>query len=187
MARNGAQVLLTSGGGANNNGSGRTCTFESGSVLAVLVTAGTDSLAKFVFDNATLYTPLLHTGWQDGNTTIRFLTLRNGGRAVGNPLRCGDGAWMEYSSEGTGTNVLASGVCLYRFSDNMTFCLTTTADLEVSGRIQDAPGYTGQPVYKRGVATLILSGTNTFAGRFTVVEGAVELASDTALPLPIMG
>ena len=98
MARNGAQVLLTSGGGANNNGSGRTCTFESGSVLAVLVTAGTDSLAKFVFDNATLYTPLLHTGWQDGNTTIRFLTLRNGGRAVGNPLRCGDGAWMEYSS-----------------------------------------------------------------------------------------
>ena len=78
--------------------------------------------------------------------------------------------------------MLASGVCLYRFSDNMTFCLTTTADLEVPGRIQDAPGYTGQPVYKRGAATLILSGTNTFAGRFTVVEGTVELASDTALP-----
>ena len=186
VARNGAQVLLTSGGSANNNGSERTYTFESGSVLAVLVTAGTDGMAKFVFDNSTLYTPLLHAGWQDGNTTIRFLTLKNGARAVGNPLRCGDVAWMEYSSEGTGTNELASGVCLYFFnnaqSQNNTFCLTTTADMEVSGRIQDAPGYTGLPVYKRGAATLILSGANTFAGQFTVAEGTVELASDTALP-----
>ena len=53
--------------------------------------------------------------------------------------------------------MLTSGVCLYRFnnaqSQNNVFCLTTTADLEVSGRIQDAPGYTGQPVYKRGAAT----------------------------------
>ena len=54
--------------------------------------------------------------------------------------------------------------------------------MEVSGRIQDAPSYGGTPIFKRGDATLMLSGVNTFSGRLTVVAGKVALASDTALP-----
>ena len=184
VARNAAQVLLVNGGGANDIGSGKAYTFESGSSLWAYVTGATEGMASYVFDNSTLYAPLLHSGWQDGNTTVRFLTLRNGARTIGNPLRCGGDVQMEYISGGAGTNVLGTGVCFYRWSSSSPtkFYLTTDADMEISGRIQDAPSYGGTPIIKRGVAALILSGTNSFGGSFTVEAGTVVLASDTALP-----
>ena len=185
VARNGAQVLISGGGSNNGNGSGKTYTFESGSVLVAPTTQGSEGLARYVFDNSTLYTPSLHSGWQDGNTQFSLLTLKNGGRTIGNPLRSGGADMtMLYDSEGIGTNVLGTGVCLYRWNSSATTTLrlTTSADLEVSGRIQDAPSYGGTPIIKSGDATLILSGSNTFAGRLTVEAGTVALASDTALP-----
>ena len=184
VARNGAQVVLSSGGDANDRGSGKTYTFESGSVLLALVTGGTDGMAQYVFDNATLYAPLLHTGWKDGNTTVRYLTLKNGARTIGNPLRCGGDVTLEYISEGTGPNVLGTGVCIYRWTSTAPTKLnfTTSADLQVTGNIQDAPACEGTPIFKRGDATLSLSGTNTFAGQFTVEAGTVALGSNTALP-----
>ena len=187
VARNAAQVLLVNGGSANDSGSGKTYTFESGSSLWAYVTGGTDGMANYVFDNSMLYAPLLHSGWQDGNTYVRYLTLKNGSRTVGNPLRCGGVDWMEYVSDGTGTNVLGTGVNIFRWSSGAStkFYLTTHADMEVSGRIQEAPdsSYKGTPIIKRGDAALILSGTNSFTGRLTVEAGTVALASDTALPV----
>lgn len=185
VARNAAQVLLVNGGSANDSGSGKTYTFESGSSLWAHVTGGTDGMANYVFDNSTLYAPLLHSGWQDGNTYIRYLTLKNGSRTVGNPLRCGGVDWMEYVSDGTGTNVLGTGVNIFRWSSGAStkFYLTTHADMEISGRIQEAPDpYKGTPIIKRGDAVLTLSGSNSFTGRLTVEAGTVALASDTALP-----
>ena len=180
VARNGAQVTFN-GGGGNGAGSGKIYTFESGSMLVPIANVTAEGEAKYIFDASTLYTPMLHSTWKDGQNMFRYLTLRNGARTVGNPLRCGDVASPTYFSDGTGPNVLGTGVCLYSGS-SCTLYLVTSADLEVPGNIYQAPSTSGNNVTKRGDAKLTLSGVNSFTGRFTVEAGTVELASDTALP-----
>lgn len=181
VARNGAQVVFA-GGGGNGAGAGRTYTFESGSVLLPLATQSAEGNAQYIFDNATLYTPLYHSTWKDGQNMIRYITLRNGARTIGNPLRSGDCSSLTITSEGTGTNVFGTGMCLYG-AGNPTLYITTSADLLISGNLYQAPaGAQTTPVVKRGNAKLTLSGENSFGGRFTIEAGTVELASNTALP-----
>ena len=181
VARNGAQVLLTGGGGNNSNGTGKIYTFKSGSVLVPLVTMATEGNATYIFDNATLYLPLLHNSWRDGQNMMRYITLRNGARTIGNPTRSGDCSKLTIFSDGTGPNVFGTGMCLYSVG-SPTLYITTSANLEIPGNLYQAPGSSGTPVTKRGDAKLTLSGVNSFGGRFTVEAGTVELASDTALP-----
>ena len=182
VARNGAQVLLSGGNGNNGAGSGKIYTFESGSVLVPLVTMATEGNATYIFDNATLYLPLLHGTWKDGQNMMRYITLRNGARTIGNPTRSGDTATLYVFSDGTGPNVFGTGMCLYS-AGNPTLFLVTAADLEIPGNLYQAPsGAQNTPVTKRGDAKLTLSGVNSFGGRFTIEAGTVELASDTALP-----
>ena len=180
VARNGAHVLFN-GSGGNGAGSGKIYTFESGSVLVPIANVTSEGEAKYIFDASTLYTVTQHSSWKDGSNMFRYLTLRNGARTIGYPLRCGDVSTPYYFSEGTGPNVLGTGVCLYSGS-SCTLFLETSADLEVPGNIYQAPGNNGNNVTKRGNAKLTLSGVNSFTGRFTVEAGTVELASDTALP-----
>ena len=181
VARNGAQVLLN-GGGGNGKGSGKIYTFESGSVLVPLSNMATEGEATYIFDNATLYLPLLHGTWKDGQNMMRYITLRNGARTIGNPTRSGDCSRLTILSDGTGPNVFGTGMCLYSVG-NPTLYITTSADLEIPGNLYQAPaGTKDTPVVKRGAAKLTLSGNNSFGGRFTVEAGTVELASDTALP-----
>lgn len=181
VARNGAQVMLTGGSGGNGKGSGKFYTFESGSVLVPLYNMATEGNATYIFDNATLYLPLLHSSWKDGQNMIRYITLRNGARTIGNPTRSGDCGKLTIFSDGTGPNVFGTGMCLYS-AGNPTLYITTLTDLEIPGNLYQAPGSSGTPVIKRGGAKLTFSGENSFGGRFTVEAGTVELASDTALP-----
>ena len=181
VARNGAQVMFTGGSGNNGNGSGKIYTFESGSVLVSLYNMATEGNATYIFDNATLYLPSFHDTWKDGQSMIRYITLRNGARTIGNPTRSGDCSKLTVLSDGTGPNVLGTGMCLYSVG-NPTLYITTSADLEIPGNLYQAPGSSGTPVIKRGGAKLTLSGVNSFTGRFTIEAGTVELASDTALP-----
>ena len=182
VARNGAQVEFT-GGGGNGNGEGKVYTFESGSTLILHGSNMTsEGYATYIFDNATLYTPLYHSTWHDGQNMVRYITLRNGAQTIGNPLRSGDCSKLTVLSDGTGPNVLGTGMCLYS-AGNPTLYITTSADLEIPGDLYQAPsGTKNTPVVKRGDAKLTLSGVNSFGGRFTVEAGTVELASDTALP-----
>ncbi len=205
VAKNGAGVVWLATCG---NGTGRLRLFESGSTLLPLVNMSTEDRALYVFDDATLYTPMTHWSQGDGCNYFNFLTLRNGARAVGNPLRCGYGGGtngrMAYVSEGTGPNLLAAGINLVNNRINMGkdddgnniyepnmdtpnhIYLDTATDLEISGRIRDnvdsSNDYSGSGIVKRGNAMLTLSGTNTFAGRLTVEAGTLALASDEALP-----
>ena len=183
VARNGAHVLFN-GSGGNDAGSGKIYTFESGSMLVPIANITAEGEAKYIFDASTLYTPLLHSSWKDGQNMFRYLTLRNGARTIGNPLRCGDVPSPTYFSDGTGPNVLGTGVCLYKISTTPTLYIVTSTDLDVPGNIYEAPGANGGniPVTKRGDAKLTLSGVNSFTGRFTIEAGTVELASNTALP-----
>ena len=183
VARNGAHVLFN-GSGGNDAGSGKIYTFESGSMLVPIANITAEGEAKYIFDASTLYTPLLHSSWKDGQNMFRYLTLRNGARTIGNPLRCGDVPSPTYFSDGTGPNVLGTGVCLYKISTTPTLYIVTSTDLDVPGNIYSAPGSNGGnfPVTKRGGAKLTLSGENSFGGRFTIEAGTVELASNTALP-----
>ena len=205
VAKNGAGVVWLATCG---NGTGRLRLFESGSTLLPLVNMSTESLATYVFDAAMLYTPMTHWSQGDGCNYFNFLTLRNGARAVGNPLRCGYGGGtsgqMVFPSEGTGPNRLAAGINLVNnrinkgkdddgntiYEPNMDspnhIYLETVTDLEISGCIRDnvdsSNDYSGSGIVKRGNAMLTLSGTNTFAGRLTVEAGTLTLASDEALP-----
>ena len=183
VARNGAHVLFN-GSGGNDAGSGKIYTFESGSMLVPIANITAEGEAKYIFDASTLYTPLLHSSWKDGQNMFRYLTLRNGARTIGNPLRCGDVPSPTYFSDGTGPNVLGTGVCLYKINTTPTLYIVTSTDLDVPGNIYEAPGANGGniPVTKRGDAKLTLSGVNSFTGRFTIEAGTVELASNTALP-----
>ncbi len=189
VARNGANVVWLA---ACGNGAGRLRLFESGSTLLSLCNMGTETQATYVFDASTLYAPMLHWSQKDGSSYFNYLTLRNGSRVIGNPLRCGftgcsDGK-MTYRSEGVGTNLLAAGVNLVNNTSDQPnhLCLETEADLLLSGLIRDyvdsSSDYSGSGIVKRGNATLTLSGTNTFIGRLTVQEGTLALASDGALP-----
>ena len=182
VARNGAQVEFT-GGGGNSYGEGKIYTFESGSTLVLHGSNMTsEGNVTYIFDNATLYTPLYHSSWHDGQNMVRYITLRNGARTIGNPLRSGDCSKLTVLSDGTGPNVLGTGMCLYSVG-NPTLYITTSADLEIPGNLYQAPaGTKNTPVIKRGDAKLTLSGVNSFGGRFTIEAGTVELASDTALP-----
>jgi autotransporter-associated beta strand protein len=174
--------MLTGGGSNNGSGAGKIYTFESGSMFVSLVNQGTEGSASYVFDNATLYTPLYHSSWHDGQNMIRYITLRNGARTIGNPLRSGDCSTLTINSDGTGPNVFGTGMCLYS-QGNPTLYITTLTDLEIPGNLYQAPGYASNtPVVKRGNAKLTLSGENSFGGRFTIEAGTVELASNTALP-----
>ena len=112
---------------------------------------------------------------------MRYITLRNGARTIGNPTRSGDCSKLTIFSDGTGPNVFGTGMCLYSVG-SPTLYITTSANLEIPGNLYQAPGSSGTPVTKRGDAKLTLSGVNSFGGRFTVEAGTVELASDTALP-----
>ena len=188
VARNGANVVWLASGG---NGTGRHRLFESGSTLVPLANLTTEGMATYVFDDATLHTPMLHPTVKDGRSYFNYLTLRNGARAIGNPLRCGssgNGLSMVYTSEGTNANVLASGINLVNGTKTPTNTLTfvTTADLAVPGNIYDfvqgSDALIGAQLIKKGAATLTLSGTNTFIGRLTVEAGTLALASGTALP-----
>ena len=188
VARNGANVIWLASCG---NGTGRLRLFESGSTLVPLENLKTETMATYVFDDATLYTPMLHPTVKDGRSYFNYLTLRNGARAIGNPLRCGgveNGLSMIYTSEGTNANLLASGVNLVNGTRTPTNTLTfvTAADLTVSGKIYDfvqgSDVFIGAQLIKKGAATLTLSGTNTFIGRLTVQAGTLALASDGALP-----
>ena len=188
VARNGANVVWLASCG---NGTGRLRLFESGSTLVPLENLKTEAMATYVFDAATLYTPMLHPTVKDGRNYFNYLTLRNGARAIGNPLRCGgsgNGMSMIYASEGTNANLLASGINIVNGKSTPTNTLTfaTTADLTVSGNIYDfVQGndvLIGAQLIKKGAATLTLSGTNTFVGRLTVEAGTLALASDGALP-----
>ena len=189
VARNGASIVWLSPCG---NGAGRLRLFESGSTLLSLCNMGTETQATYVFDASTLYAPMLHWSQKDGCSYFNYLTLRNGSRVIGNPLRCGftggsDGK-MIYRSEGVGTNLLASGVNLVNNTSDQPnhLCLEIEADLVLSGLIRDyvdsTSDYSGSGIVKRGNATLTLSGTNTFIGRLTVEAGTLALASDGALP-----
>ena len=189
VARNGANVVWLA---ACGNGAGRLRLFESGSTLLSLCNMGTETQATYVFDASTLYAPMLHWSQKDGSSYFNYLTLRNGSRAIGNPLRCGftggsDGK-MIYRSEGVGTNLLSAGVNLVNNTSDRPnhLCLETETDLVVSGLIRDyvdsTSDYSGSGIVKRGNATLTLSGTNTFVGRLTVEAGTLALASDGALP-----
>ena len=189
VARNGANVVWLA---ACGKGAGRLRLFESGSTLLSLCNMGTETQATYVFDASTLYAPMLHWSQKDGSSYFNYLTLRNGSRVIGNPLRCGftggsDGK-MTYRSEGAGTNLLAAGVNLVNNTSEQSnhLYLETEADLLLSGLIRDyvdsTSDYSGSGIVKRGNATLTLSGTNTFIGRLTVEAGTLALASDGALP-----
>lgn len=192
VARNGAQVQFSGGEGAGTAaGAGRTYRFESGSTMLALANMTTDDSAQFVFDASTLYLPMRHPSTVDGRNYVNHMTLRNGARVVGNPLRCGSSTGiartMTYASEGASGSEIASGIDLVNDTNSRitnTLVLATSAPLEISGPIYDYPfaGYDGVLVVKRGDSTLLLSGANTFAGRLTVEAGTLALGGDDALP-----
>lgn len=161
--------------------------FESGSSMVALYKQGTSDIAKYVFDDSTLYTPLRHESVFDGSNYFNYLTLRNGAAIPGNPLRCGFGE-ATCTIEGETGIELAAGIDLVKINKvgvtNDLF-IVTKADFLISGNIYDWPkggNYVGERICKRGAATLTLSGSNTFVGRLTVEEGTLALGSDDALP-----
>ncbi|MBQ7190119.1 MAG: autotransporter-associated beta strand repeat-containing protein [Kiritimatiellae bacterium] len=192
LARNGAKVVYAVQDGAGSGiGTARVRRFESGSWMIPVSNMNTEEYALFILDDSTLYTPMLHPSTKDGRNYINSLTLRNGGRAIGNPLRCGtsgNGRTMTYTSEGTNANWIASGINMVNGTGTATnkLVLATSADLIISGKIydfvQNADKLKGMQLIKRGAANLILSGTNTFEGSLTVEAGTVTLASNAALP-----
>ena len=191
-ARNGAQVQLSGGDGAGTGaGASRTYSFESGSTMLVTANMTTDDSALFIFDASTMYLPELHPTAKDGRNYVNRLTLRNGSRVVGNPLRCGSSTGvartMTYASEGTEGSEIASGIDLVNDTSSRvtnTLVFAAAAPLEISGPIYDYPsaGYEGVLLVKRGDSSLRLSGTNTFTGRLTIEAGSLELGADGALP-----
>ena len=183
IARNGSQIVLAHPTGGGNYGSGMTWRFESGSSLIALNNLATLRSGHYIFDASTLYTPTQHATWKDGCNYFEFLTLRNGARTVGYPLRCGYTSAMTYRSEGMGANKIESGICLYHNAAS-ALSIETDTDLEIPGTIYDSPDTANKSpaVVKRGTATLTLSGENTFKGRLTVEAGTLALGSNTALP-----
>lgn len=193
LARNGARIIYDCDSSNLGGGSGCIRLFESGSSLTPISNMGSDENSLFIFDNATLYLPLLHPDTKDGRNYFNRITLRNGGRILGNPIRCGDiGAMrtMTFTSEGTNANLIAAGFNMVNNNKagaaSNTLVLATSTDLTVSGKIYDfvqgSSKFPGTWVTKRGAATLTLSGANTFVGRLTVEAGTLSLGSNSALP-----
>ena len=196
-AHNEAEVLYTGGDGT---GSGSVRMFDSGSLFMPIANMTSESRARYVFDGATLSSPTIHDTQKDGRNYINYLVLKNGATTEGNPLRCGFGGYagmtMTYRSEGTGTNVISSGIALvncHKKVDNAwvpdlanpnTLVLDVATDLEIPSVVRNyiQSEYYGTLVVKRGAAKLTLSGNNTFDGRFTIEEGTVEIGSNSALP-----
>ena len=177
--------------GASKIGYGKTRRFESGSTLLLQQGLATEPQARFIFDGSVFRNWMYHSTSLDGNNYINELTLTNGARVVGNPLRCGYfnvTNETHYLSAGSTANTIDTGIDLFRHNStgNMTniLILTTSADLAITGGIYDSPGdgNKGACIVKRGDATLTFSGTNTFAGMLTVEAGTIALGSDTALP-----
>ena len=196
VARNDSQInygpqFTYADGGTSSVGAGMTQWFEFGSTLLPQQGLVTKAQAKYVLDASTFYNLRYHNTSLDGNNYINELVLTNGSRVVGNPLRCGYfnvTNETHYVSAGSAPNEIDTGIDIFRHNTtgNMTniLIITTTADLAITGRIYDSPGDAnkGGRIIKRGAATLTLSGNNTFAGRFTIEAGTVELGSNSALP-----
>lgn len=184
IARNSASVLLVDYGHYSDSGTGKKYTFKSGSILSALCNLASETRVEYVFDDSTLCVPTL-IAQQDGLNYFNYITLRNGAKAIGNPLRCGSGhdsvygTWI-YASDGLGTNRLDAGVCLVNTKANgqrNTLVITTATDMVVSGRICDFSGRAGTRLAKRGDAPLTLeSDGNTWSGGIDVEAGTLALA-----------
>ena len=184
IARNSASVLLVDYGQYSDSGSGKKYTFKSGSILSALYNLASENRLEYVFDDSTLCVPTL-IAQQDGLNYFNYITLRNGAKAIGNPLRCGSGhdsvygTWI-YASDGLGTNRLDAGVCLVNTKaggQRNTLVITTATDMVVSGRICDFSGRAGTRLAKRGDAPLTLeSDGNTWSGGIDVEAGTLALA-----------
>lgn len=184
IARNSASVLLVDYGHYSDSGSGKKYTFKSGSILSALCNLASETRVEYVFDDSTLCVPTL-IAQQDGLNYFNYITLRNGAKAIGNPLRCGSGhdsvygTWI-YASDGLGTNRLDAGVCLVNTEadgQRNTLVITTATDMVVSGRICDFFRRAGTRLAKRGDAPLTLeSDGNTWSGGIDVEAGTLALA-----------
>jgi autotransporter-associated beta strand protein len=185
IARNSATVLLADSGNYVDAGAGKKYTFTHGSVLSAFYNLASENRVEYVFDGSTLETPLYDKGMHDGQNYFNFLTLRNGAKATGHPLRCGSGqdavygTWT-YVSDGIGTNRLDAGINLVNTitgAQNSTLVIDTETDLVVSGVIRDYTGRAGTGILKRGDATLTLvSGGNTWVGGMVVEAGVLAIA-----------
>lgn len=190
-AKNSANVAIGDGTNSSNSGDGCSRRFSSGSSLFCLGGLRTSARAAYVFDDSFVYLPQDHWQQHDGNNYLIDVTLKNGSRCYGFPLRCGyynPSNIIEVVSAGMTASTNAAGInlCYHNYNGDTaatnTVVLRTDADLAVTGRIYDSPSWPGALVVKRGAATLTLSGNNTFAGRFTVEAGTLALGSNTALP-----
>ena len=190
-AKNSANVVIADGSNSSNSGEGCTRRFESGSSFFCLGALRTSARAAYEFDDSFVYLPLDHWQQHDCNNYLIDVTLKNGSRCFGYPLRCGyynPSNIIEVVSAGMTASTNAAGInlCYHNYNGDTaatnTVILRTDADLVITGKICDSVSWPGARVVKRGAATLTLSGANTFGGSFTVEDGVVALGSDTALP-----
>ena len=180
IARNCASVIYNEG--PYNEGGSFARRFEAGSTLLCPGSLKTEGRADWHFNASTNVVVI--------KNYFNELTLQNGSRIIGGGnLEIGYynfSPTSTYSSVGTSANFIEAPVELLRHNltgaKTNTFVIATAADLTISKTIKDSTVYTGANIVKRGAAKLALSGNNTFAGRFTIEEGTVELGSDTALP-----
>jgi len=185
IARNSATVLLADSGNYADAGAGKKYTFTQGSVLSAFGNLVSENGVEYIFDGSTLETPFYDKVNRDGLNYFNFLTLRNGSKATGHPLRCGSahdavyGSWT-YVSDGLGTNRLDSGINLVNTktgAQNSTLVIDTETDLVVSGAIRDYTGRAGTGILKRGDATLMLAAPgNAWTGGMAVEAGVLAIA-----------
>jgi autotransporter-associated beta strand protein len=167
-----------------NDGGSFMRVFESGSTLLASGNLKIEGRAAFDFTSSTNTITI--------KNYFNELTLRDGSRITGS-ANLYTGYYNTFptstcSSVGLSANRIDASIAQLRHNQvgNMTntLVLVTDTDLFITGDIKDEGNVNlqGSCIVKRGDAKLILSGDNTFAGRFTVEEGMVELGSGKALP-----
>lgn len=114
---------------------------------------------------------------------VERLTLRNGSRTKGWPIRVGWYTVESYvRSQGTGPNVIENGVMASRRMENRIpneYVFDTETDLHILGPLMDTPRFEGINWVKAGAARLVLFGAagNTVCP-FSVRAGTLVLATN---------
>lgn len=115
---------------------------------------------------------------------VERLTMRNGSRTKGWPIRVGWHKVESYTrSEGEGTNVMENGVMASRREADTRLpnehVFDTEGDLLILGPLMDTPRFGGINWVKSGAARLVLAGAGGDTGRpFFVRAGTLELATN---------
>ncbi len=170
---------------AGGVGNGNPLTVNSGGTLTLAAPFNAGYSRPITVNGGTLNTTAGTSA--NGENYVNNLTLRNGAQVTGNPNRVGFHSAATIAASGTGASTHAAGMLLANNGGlPLTFNVadatgTPAADLTVSGSIGNLAGYTGMPVIKAGIGTLVFSGANTYVGTTRIDAGTLQLGANNTL------